>query len=210
MIHTGEYDSGVSPDRARAADDVALTVAGDRAAFERVYHAHVGRVYSVCLRMVADRQEAEYLTQDTFVRAWQKLAQFRGDSSISTWLHRLAVNVVLNAQRAERRQRTVASFDEGDDTIGGAAARAMAAPVLTMSGERVDLERAIAKLPPVARRVVVLHLVEGYGHREIGAILGISENNSKARLHRARGMLRQTLGGGDGCGGADETRPYAA
>ena len=168
-----------------AAPDVALAAQGDRQAFERIYRANVDRVFSVCVRMVSDRQLAEELTQDVFVRAWQKLGLFRGESAFSTWLHRIAVNVVLNRRKADGRHR---GRDGGDDeTIESIAGRP------GVPGDRMDLEVAIAKLPPGARRVFVLHDVEGYRHEEIGQMLGITSGGSKAQLHRARMLLREAL-----------------
>ena len=182
----------------RASGDVALAARGDGAAFERLYRSHVDSVYAVCLRMVADPVAAEQLTQDVFVRAWRKVGLFRGESSFRTWLHRMAVNLVLNVQRAERRQRIAGRFD--DEGFMAPADAGVAAGVSAPSvalGARLDLERTIARLPRDVRTVFVLHLVQGYGHREIGAMLGISVSSSKARLHRARGHLRRVLGEDD-------------
>jgi RNA polymerase sigma-70 factor (ECF subfamily) len=176
------------------AADVALAAAGDRSAFERVYRAHCDRVYSVCVRMTADAAQAEELTQDTFVRAWAKMGQFRGESSFSTWLHRLAVNVVLNAHKGEGRKRRLISMteNEDDDDAGNVGATLMA-PSHFAPGDWMDIEAAIASLPPGARRVFVLHDVEGYRHEEIGTMLGITSGGSKAQLHRARMLLREAL-----------------
>ena len=168
-----------------APPDVALAAQGDRQAFERLYRANVDRVFSVCARMVGDRQLAEELTQDVFVRAWQKLGLFRGESAFSTWLHRIAVNVVLNRRKADGRQK---GRDGGDDeTIETLASRPLT------PGDAMDLEGAIAKLPPGARRIFVLHDVEGYRHEEIADMLGITSGGSKAQLHRARLLLREAL-----------------
>jgi RNA polymerase sigma-70 factor, ECF subfamily len=176
---------------AGVAADVALAAAGDRRAFERVYRAHVDRVFSICARMTADRTMAEELTQDTFVRAWDKLALFRGESSFGTWLHRLAVNVVLNARKAEGRNRLrmPVSTDEREDETGIEAP----SPIVFAPGEWMDVEAAIKRLPTGARRVFVLHDVEGYKHEEIGEMLGITAGGSKAQLHRARMLLREAL-----------------
>jgi RNA polymerase sigma-70 factor (ECF subfamily) len=177
------------PDLAPSASpDVALAAAGDRRAFERLYRAHVTHVYSLCARMVADRALAEELTQDVFVRAWEKLGLFRGEAAFGTWLHRLAVNVVLNRRRVDgaRKARFAEAEDESD--FGDVAA---ARP--TQPGDRMDLEAAIATLPPGARRVFVLHDVEGYTHEEIARQLGITAGGSKAQLHRARMLLREAL-----------------
>ena len=169
--------------------DVALAAAGDRRAFERVYREHVGRVYSLCVRMTGERGVAEELTQDVFVRAWEKLALFRGESAFGTWLHRLTVNVVLNHRKsAGRHQSRLGGDDEEGDGVDTLAARLGPAP-----GDRMDLEAAIAKLPPGARKVFVLHAVEGYKHEEIADMLGITSGGSKAQLHRARLLLREAL-----------------
>ena len=169
--------------------DVALAAAGDRRAFERVYRANVNRVFSICARMTGERGLAEELTQDVFVRAWEKLALFRGESAFGTWLHRLAVNVVLNHRKsAGRQQSRLGGDDEEGDGVDALAARLGPAP-----GDRMDLEAAIAKLPPGARRVFVLHDVEGYKHEEIADMLGITSGGSKAQLHRARLLLREAL-----------------
>ena len=172
-------------------DDVTLAARGDRRAFERLYRAHVDRVFSLCARMVGERGRAEELTQDVFVRAWEKLALFRGESAFGTWLHRLAVNVILNDRQVERRRRERHddSIEDVDTlTLGDVRPHEVEIPGLSM-----DLEHAIAKLPPGARRVFVLHDVQGYTHDEIGAMLGVTAGGCKAQLHRARLLLRRTL-----------------
>ncbi len=148
-------------------------------------------MFSVCVRMTANATQAEELTQDTFVRAWAKMAQFRGESSFSTWLHRLAVNVVLNAHKTEGRKKRMISMTE--DEGGGDVGATLMAPSHFAPGEWMDIEAAIAGLPPGARRVFVLHDVEGYRHEEIGTMLGITAGGSKAQLHRARMLLREAL-----------------
>jgi len=160
--------------------DVAAAAAGDRRAFERLYRRHGQRVFALCLRMTADRALAEELVQDVFVRVWQKLGTFRGDAAFGTWLHRVAVNVVLGRQAP-------AGAESDDSALEAAPARAVSV------GERLDLEGAIAALPAGARRVFVLHDVEGYTHEEIGTLLGITSGGSKAQLHRARLLLREAL-----------------
>ncbi|MBI1810185.1 MAG: RNA polymerase sigma factor, partial [Gemmatimonadetes bacterium] len=170
-------------------DDVALATRGDRRAFERLYRAHVDRVFSLCVRMVGDRGRAEELTQDAFVRAWEKLGQFRGDSAFGTWLHRLAVNVVLNDRQTERRRR-----DKQDDGVEDMDALAFGdSRPEPVPGLSLDLEQAIAGLPPGARKVFVLHDVQGYTHEEIGEMLGVTAGGCKAQLHRARMLLREAL-----------------
>ena len=171
--------------------DAARAAAGDRVAFERLYRVHVNRVFSLCVRMVADRSRAEELTQDVFVRAWEKLHLFRGESSFSTWLHRLTVNVVLNARKTDGRQRS--RFEETDDEQGGMDALPGVVGMPLAPGDLLDLEEAITKLPPGARRVFVLHDVEGYKHEEIAEMLGVTSGATKAQLHRARMLLREAL-----------------
>jgi RNA polymerase sigma-70 factor (ECF subfamily) len=197
-----------SPDRADGAEtraDVALAAGGDRRAFERLYRGQLSRVFGLCARMTGDRVLAEELTQDVFVRAWERLASFRGESAFGTWLHRLAVNVVLNARKSAGRDRSrlrglddePGSHDRGDGGVaqrhasgGGSGDRTAAR---TTPWIAIDLEAAIAGLPPGARRVFVLHDVEGYRHEEIGTMLGITAGGSKAQLHRARFLLRGAL-----------------
>lgn len=170
--------------------DAALAAAGDRRAFERLYRGNVSRVYSLCARMVTDRTRAEELTQDVFVRAWEKLHLFRGESSFSTWLHRMAVNVVLNARKSDGRMRS--KFEDTDEEMGLDSLPARSSSMVG-AGEMLDIEAAIAKLPPGARRVFVLHDVEGFKHEEIAEQLGVTTGATKAQLHRARLLLRQSL-----------------
>jgi RNA polymerase sigma-70 factor (ECF subfamily) len=154
-------------------------------AFEQLYHAHLPRVHGLVRRMTGGR-DADEITQDVFVRLWHKLASFRGDAAFATWLHRLAVNVVIERFRADsvRRQRLY----DGDGIV-----ETLAAPARTRDAA-LDFEAAIEKLPDGARAIFVLHDVEGYKHHEIASLLGISAGTSKAQLHRARMMLRRHLG----------------
>ncbi|MCP4658420.1 MAG: RNA polymerase sigma factor [bacterium] len=164
--------------------------AGDTGAFEEIYRQHVGRVYALCLRMSGDPGEATELTQDAFVRAWEKLDTFHGSSAFSSWLHRLTVNVVLGRWRARGRQRErVVAIDEV--VAGGGGRDPLQVPERR---DAIDLERAIAALPTGARTVFVLHDVEGYGHKEIAEMTGLATGTSKAQLHRARRLLREALG----------------
>lgn len=166
-------------------NDVARAAAGDRRAFERLYREHVDRVFSLCVRMCGDRVMAEELVQDVFVRAWEKLTLFRGDSSFGTWLHRLAVNVVLNARKGDgRRQSRIDGSVDDLETLPHARDHV---------GERMDLQDAIAMLPPGARKVFVLHDVQGFRHEDIAELLGMTSGGSKAQLHRARLLLREAL-----------------
>jgi len=169
-------------------DDATLvrqSLAGDVGAFEALYRGHVGRVHGAILRLVGmDRARAEELTQDAFVRAWQKLSGFRHESAFSTWLYRLGVNTALMDLRG-KHEEVAAPDDELEFAAGG--------EVPFCAGERGDLERAVAKLPPRARAVLVLHDVEGWKHEEIANELGMAVGSSKAQLHRARGLLRRAL-----------------
>ncbi len=158
---------------------------GDPLAFRALYDGHVGRVYALCLRIAGDVVEAEEHTQDVFVRAWQQLGSFRGDSAFSTWLHRLAVNEVLQGRRSAGRRSARLQLTED-----GGASMDEGRPQPAPGG---DLSRAIAALPPGARAVFVLHDVEGYRHEEIAQLTGIAEGTSKAQLHRARRLLREAL-----------------
>ncbi len=161
--------------------------AGDLHAFERLYRENERKVYGLCCRMSADPSLAEDLTQEVFVRAWQKLDSFRGESAFSSWLYPLTVNVVLSERRA-RRRRTAKVMTTDDLTPFDRPRPAKLGPETGF-----DLERAMAGLPPGARAVFVLHDVEGYRHEEIAQLLGVAEGTSKAQLHRARKLLREAL-----------------
>jgi len=167
-------------------DLVARAQSGDQTAFRDLYRQHAGRVYALCLRLTGDDGDAEDRTQDVFVRLWDKLRSFRGDSAFSSWLHRLAVNVVLNEHRTtSRRERRVMPAEDP-----AALEQHRGNPT---EGLSIDLERAIAELPDGAREVFVLYDIEGYGHGEIAQLVGIAEGTSKAQLFRARRLLREKL-----------------
>ncbi|HEX2093963.1 MAG TPA: RNA polymerase sigma factor [Longimicrobiaceae bacterium] len=155
-------------------------------AFDRLYEEHVDRVYGLCLRMSGDAREAESLTQDVFVRAWTRLETVRQRGALGSWLYRLAVNVVLHARRTDRRRWSRVGLVEDLEALEGAA---RTVPV----DERMDLERAIASLPPKARLVLLLHDVEGYDQASIAAMTGIAVGTVKSQLHRARKLLRERL-----------------
>jgi RNA polymerase sigma-70 factor (ECF subfamily) len=181
--------------QAAPADDttsalVALAVRGDVSAFEQLYAKSAGRVFAVCLRMTGDGQRARELTHDAFVRGWERLSTFRGEAAFDTWMHRIAVNLVLGEQRADRRRaaRMVASTDEPAFESDVAISQP-SADVET----RLDLERAIAALPKRAREVFVLHDVEGYRHDEIANRLELQPGSVRAQLHRARQLLMRML-----------------
>ena len=160
--------------------------AGSVPAFERLYREHSARVYALCLRLASDPVQAEELTQDVFVRAWQKLESFRGESAFGTWLHRLAVNEVLGRRRADGRRGARVMIAE-DITIYETAREPVS------EGTRLDLEAAMATLPEATRTVFVMHDVEGYTHDEIARLTGRAEGTCKTLLHRARKMLRERL-----------------
>lgn len=162
---------------------------GDVAAFEALYRQTVGRVFALCLRMSGDRERARELAHEVFVRAWEKVSTFRGEAAFGTWLHRLAVNVVLERQRGERRRQAHEVRGELDDEESPAMLRV----VRRHEEDRLDLEAAIAHLPPNARTVFVLHEVEGYRHEEIATAMGIAEGTVRAHLHRARRLLMEYL-----------------
>ena len=166
---------------------VRRAAGGDVEAYEQLYREHAGRVHGLCLRMTRDRGEAEELVQDVFVRVWEKLGSFRGGSAFSTWLYRVAVNTVIERMRAQARWR-----ERHDDAADPDAAPDNA--FASLDGGDIDLERAITQLPVQARMVFLLHDVEGHKHREIADLTGLAVGTCKAHLHRARKLLRATLG----------------
>jgi len=159
---------------------------GDLVAFERLYRENERKVFGLCYRLAGNPELAEELTQEVFVRAWRKLASFRGDSAFSSWLYPLTVNVALSERRSRRRRdaRIVATEDP-------ASLERAPRPPAPEAG--FDLEKAMAALPPGARAVFVLHDVEGRTHEEIAGLLGLAPGTSKAQLHRARRLLREAL-----------------
>jgi RNA polymerase sigma-70 factor (ECF subfamily) len=168
---------------------------GDERAFERLYELHSRRVYGLCLRMTGNQAEAEDLSQETFLTVFRKIQTFRGESAFSTWLHRIAANLVL--MRLRRRplpEVPIAGTAEGVDADGGIR-RDIGTRDLTLAGsiDRVNLQRAMKRLLPKHRLVVELHDVQGYKHKEIAEILDCSIGTSKAQLHHARGRLRELL-----------------
>jgi RNA polymerase sigma factor (sigma-70 family) len=165
--------------------DVALARDADRDAFERLYRRHVARIRGLARRM-AGPEAADDLTQDVFVRAWQKLGSYRGESQFGTWLYRLAVNVIIEDRRKAGARRRILDDEDAVGTLSVAAADGVAA---------IDIASAVDRLPEAARQVFVLHDVEGYKHREIGQLVGIATGTSKGQLHRARLVLRRYLAG---------------
>jgi RNA polymerase sigma-70 factor (ECF subfamily) len=163
---------------------------GDTRAFERLYREHVGKVYGLCLRMTRDAALAEDCTQETFINAWRALHRFETRSSLSTWLHRIAVNATL----AKRRKASVVVMDSSKVELedeGVETEWTLETPL-----EVQEIENAIEGLPEGARDVLVLYGIYGYSHSETAEMLGVAEGTCKAQLHRARGLLRDRLGVG--------------
>jgi len=166
---------------------------GQEAAFEVLYHLHKRRVYSLCLRMVSNPAQAEDLAQEAFLQLFRKIGTFRGESAFSTWLHRMTVNVVLMQLR--KKGLPVVSLEETLEAEDEAPRKEFGTKDLKLTGsiDRLQLQRAIDRLPPGYRTVFVLHDVEGFEHNEIAQIVGCSIGNSKSQLHKARLKLRDYL-----------------
>ena len=167
---------------------------GDAEAFQFLYDLHKRRVYSLCLRMTGNTASAEDLTQEAFLQLFRKIGTFRGESAFSTWLHRMAVNVVLMQLR--KKNIPVVPIDEtteGEEE--GTIRKELGAADSRLAGsiDRLHLQRAVDELPPGYRTIFVLHDVEGYEHNEIAAMIGCSIGNSKSQLHKARIKLRDLL-----------------
>lgn len=158
---------------------------GDEVAFRSVYEQTSGRVYALCIRMMKDETRAVEMMQDTFVRVWQNLETYRGESAFTTWLHTIAINACLVALRTQRRRR--------EDGMENEELEAMTVPNSTDPVDRIALERAIAALPDGARTVLLLHDIHGYRHDEIAEMTSTRPGTSKAHLHRARKLLREAL-----------------
>ncbi|MGD0789272.1 MAG: sigma-70 family RNA polymerase sigma factor [Terracidiphilus sp.] len=175
-------------------DALARAQSGDHQAFAQLYSLHKRRIYSLCMRMVGNVAEAEDLTQETFLQLHRKIGSFRGDAAFSTWLHRLAINVVLMHLR--KKGLTLISLDEAmEPAQEERAGRSFGASDLSLSGaiDRMALEHAIDALPAGYRLIFVLHDIEGYEHNEIASMLDCSIGNSKSQLHKARLKLRDAL-----------------
>jgi RNA polymerase sigma-70 factor (ECF subfamily) len=170
--------------------DAQRAAAGDMDAFEKVYRRYNQRVYSHCLRMVRNSADAEDLTQEVFIQLFRKINTFRGDSSFTTWLHRLTVNQVLMHLR-KPIVKTEKTTEDGATPIR--IVRGTENPSRMAQIDRIALDHAIAELPPGYRMVFILHDIEGYDHEEIGKILGCAVGTSKSQLHKARLRLRQFL-----------------
>ena len=166
---------------------------GDAQAFQALYDKHKRRVYSLCLRMTSNTAEAEDLTQEAFLQLYRKIATFRGESAFSTWLHRMAVNVVL--MRLRKKNLPVVPLDDPLETEEESSKKEPGAPDQKLAGsvDRMQIQRAVDALPPGYRTIFVLHDVHGYEHNEIASLVGCSIGNSKSQLHKARMKLRDLL-----------------
>ena len=167
-------------------DPVQRAREGDPAAFDAVYAAHVDRVFALCLRMTADERRAEELTQDVFVKVWRRLGTFRGESALTTWLHRVTVNTVLDDRKARGRRPT--QLSAVPDAAYGLEGADTSDP-----GARLRLERALASLPARAREAIVLHGIEGYSYEEVAELMGVALGTVKSHIHRARALLLERL-----------------
>jgi RNA polymerase sigma-70 factor, ECF subfamily len=185
----------LTPDTASLSHAIRLAQLGDAAAFETIYQLHSRRVYALCLRMTGDPVEAEDLTQDAFLQLFRKIHTFRGESAFSSWLHRLAANIVL--MRFRKKRPVPASLDEMTSPDGEQDRRALeiGVPDVRLAGvfDRINLHAAIEQLPEGYKSMFLLHDVHGYEHNEIARMLGCSVGNSKSQLHKARKRLRELL-----------------
>ena len=163
--------------------------AGDADAFEELYRQHARRLFSLVVRMVGSAQDAEDLVQEVFLQAHRTLAGFRGESTLGTWLYRLTMNHCLDHLRGRQAKMSRATGSLDEDAVEPVAP----APMVPQAISRLDLERAIDALPPGSRAAFLLHDVEGFEHREVADILGISEGTSKSQVHKARLKLRTLL-----------------
>ena len=178
------------------AEAIRRAQGGDAAAFEYLYSSHSRHAYNLCLRMVRNTHDAEDLTQQIFLQVFRKIATFRGDSSFSTWLHRVTVNAVLMHVR-RKKLADISTDDLGRSDAKGDVPRETGAddPSLLGAIDRLNLRRAVRKLPPGYRQLFLLHDVLGYKHWEIAGILRCSTGSSKSQLHKARKRLRCLLQG---------------
>ena len=183
-LQGGELSESEAIERARQ---------GDADAFEALYDLHKRRVYSLCLRMTANAAEAEDLTQEAFLQLFRKIGTFRGESAFSTWLHRMAVNVVL--MRLRKKNLPVVPLDDPLESEEESSKKELGGPDQKLAGsvDRMQIQRAVEALPPGYRTIFVLHDMEGYEHNEIATLVGCSIGNSKSQLHKARMKLRDLL-----------------
>lgn len=187
-------DNQITQSASSSAELIAGARRGEEKAFETLFHRNKQRVYSLCLRITRNTADAEELTQEAFFQAFRKIHTFRGESAFSTWLHRLTVNIVLMRLRKNRvSEMSLEGSVEKEEF--DRPQREFGAPDLTLTGsiDRLQIERAVARLARGYRQIFVLHDVQGYKHHEIAALLGVSVGNSKSQLHKARTKLRTFL-----------------
>ena len=168
-------------------DLAARCQAGDAGAFDVLYRQHAARLYTLACRMSGSATDGEDLLQEIFLQAYRKLGSFKGDATLGTWLYRLALNHCLDHVRSRQ-----AKMDKRTDALAPGGAFEPAAGRETPNA-RIDLERAIERLPPGCREAFVLHDVEGFGHKDIASMLGIAEGTSKSQVFKARQKLRAGL-----------------
>jgi RNA polymerase sigma-70 factor, ECF subfamily len=193
--HAGASVAHLCADDMAEQEAIRLACEGDANAFERLYKLHSRRVYALCLRFAGNPTDAEDLLQEAFLQLFRKIHTFRGESKFSTWLHRLAVNVILMRRRRKRHPEvSLDATNEPDDPYSKPLLD-LGGPDLRLSGalDRVNLEKALEQLPDGYREMFILHDVEGYEHNEIAEILGCSVGNSKSQLFKARLRLRELL-----------------
>ena len=180
-----DRDFAVDADRVNESQLIAQVMAGDRLAGRKLYDTHAPRLYALAYRMSGDAEKAREFTQDTFIRAFSRLSQFRGDAAFSTWLHRIMVTVVSNSRRSDLRFGREVGLDEAQAVEVNAPE---AEPDL-----KECIARALEKLSEVYRTTLIMHDIQGYTHAEIAGILGVPEGTCKSRLSAARAQMRQDL-----------------
>jgi len=174
---------------AAAGDLIARCQAGDVEAFEALYRQHAARLYTLACRMAGSPEDGEDLLQEIFLQVHRKLGSFKGDSAVGTWLYRLALNHCLDFVRSRQAKMNKLTETLDADTSFEPTAR-RDTPIA-----RLDLERAVERLPEGCREAFVLHDVEGFDHKEVGRLLGIAEGTSKSQVFKARMKLRSLLRG---------------
>lgn len=171
---------------------IATAKQGDKQAFYQLYQLYVGRVYAICWRLLANKQQAEDASQEVFIKVWQQLPAFRGESRFATWLHSVATRTAIDYWRQQKNLRLTDSRDQLELTEPSTQA-CPAEHSVVGNGELAQLEQAIQRLPAQARAVFVLFALEGYQHQEIASMLNIAEGSSKSQYHRARQLLQEWL-----------------
>ena len=170
---------------------IAAAKQGDKQAYYQLYQQHIGRVYAICWRLLANKQLAEDASQEVFLKVWQQLPAFRGDSSFATWLHSVATRTAIDHWRQQKYLRLTDSSEQ--QLAESEELASQTEQTVACSGDMAQLEQAILRLPAQARAVFVLFALEGYQHQEIAGLLNIAEGSSKAQYHRARQLLQEWL-----------------